>query len=135
MKKIIYIAFFVVLMLSMLGCHSAGGQFSAEAMTQISGDMTATLSFDPDPPAMMSPVEMTLMLTDSAGEAVDGAQVSYDLTMPAMTMPPNQPEASGQGNGEYQTEATFTMGGEWQADVTVVVNSETVNFTFDFEVQ
>ena len=135
MKKIIVFALFVILMLSMLGCRSTGSQSSAETLTQLSGDMTATLSFNPDPPVMMSPVEMTLMLTDSAGEAVDGAQVSYDLTMPAMPMPPNQPEASGQGNGEYQTEATFTMGGEWQADVEVVVNGETVNFTFDFKVQ
>lgn len=135
MKKLIYFALLFFLMFWLVGCNSSKGNSSSESIAQTSGGLTGKLSFDPDPPVMMSPVEMTLTLSDSNGNAVDGAQVSYDLTMPAMPMPPNQPEARGQGNGNYQTEATFTMQGEWQADVTVVVNGKTENFIFEFTVK
>jgi hypothetical protein len=130
LKRILFLSLLISALFSLAGCS----QPTIETMSQTHGGLTVELSFDPNPPAMMTSVEMTLVLKDSSGQPVDGAQVFYDLTMPAMKMPPNQPQAVGQGNGSYQTEATFTMGGQWQADVTVTVNGETVNFIFDFNV-
>jgi hypothetical protein len=131
MKKTFAWTFVLIIFLLLTACSKPAG----EALTQTQGDYTASLSFDPDPPVMMTAVGMSLTLEDGAGQPVEGARVSYDLTMPAMTMPPNQPTATEASSGIYETEATFTMGGEWQADALVVVNGDTVHFTFDFTVE
>lgn len=131
MKKTAVWTLILIVLLLLTACSkSAGG-----TLTQTQGDYTASLAFDPDPPAMMTAVGMSLTLEDASGQLVEGAEVSYDLTMPAMSMPPNQPTATEQGSGVYETEATFTMGGEWQADAMVDVNGDTVHFTFDFKVE
>ena len=135
MKKWAFLSLLAIISLFMAGCNGTSGQSAIGTLTQTNGNLTAELSFSPDPPGMMSAVEMTLTLTDSSGSPVEGAMVSYDLTMPAMRMPANQPEATDQGNGVYLAEATLTMGGDWQAAATVTVNGETVNFTFDFKVK
>ena len=135
MKKWSFLSILGIMSLFLAGCNGSSSQSAIGTLTQTNGDLSAELSFSPDPPGMMSAVEMTLTLTDSSGSPVEGAQVSYDLTMPAMRMPLNQPEATEQGGGVYLAEATFTMGGEWQTAATVTVNGETVDFTFDFKVE
>jgi len=134
MKKWINLFLLVFLMLVLTACGGSNDQATIGELTQTDGDLKAVLSFSPDPPGMMSAVQMTLTLTDSSGKPVEGAQVSYDLTMPAMPMPTNKPEATDQGNGVYLTTATFTMAGEWQAAATIIVNGETSEFSFDFKV-
>jgi hypothetical protein len=81
---------------------------------------------------MMEPVRLSLSLTDASGQAIESAQVAYDLTMPGMSMPPSRPQASNEGNGLYVAETTFTMSGDWRAEATVTYNAETTTFTFDF---
>jgi hypothetical protein len=83
----------------------------------------------------MDPVTLSLTLTDPNGQAIEGAQVAYDLTMPGMAMPPNQPQASDKGNGLYETGTTFSMSGDWRAEATVAYNGKTTTFTFDFSIK
>ncbi len=84
---------------------------------------------------MMKPVTLSLTLTDSKGNAIEGADVAYDLTMPGMTMPPNHPQATDKGKGLYQVDTTFTMSGDWHAEAAVTYKGVTTPFTFDFSVQ
>jgi nitrogen fixation protein FixH len=128
-KKVLIILF--LLLVTLTACS----QSSVGALTQSSEDMTGMLTFNPDPIDSMTPVTLSLQLTDSSGQAIDDAQVSYDLTMPAMSMPPNQPQATSQGNGLYTAQTTFSMSGEWQAAVTIVQGGNTTTLTFDFKVK
>jgi nitrogen fixation protein FixH len=131
MKRTLELSLILVILIFLSGC----GQQAAESLSQTSGNYSATLRFDPDPPALMTSEGMTLTLLDSDGQPVNGAEVGFDLTMPAMKMPPNQPSATARGNGIYQTEATFTMAGQWQVDAAVFLNGETIHFIFSFDVE
>ena len=84
---------------------------------------------------MMEPVTLSLSLTDLNGQAIESAQVAFDLTMPGMSMPPNQPQASDKGGGLYIAESTFTMSGDWRAQAAVILNGETTTFIFDFAIK
>jgi hypothetical protein len=128
-KKILIPLF--LLLISFTACS----QSNVGTLTQSSNDMTGALTFSPDPIDAMTPVTLSLQLTDSSGKAIDGAQVSYDLTMPAMKMPPNQPEATSQGNGLYTVETSFSMSGDWQAAVTIKQGNASTVLTFDFKVK
>ncbi len=131
MKVIRYLTFALLMLAVLTGC----GKSNVGTLTQSDGNIEGTLSFDPDPFDVMSPVTLSLQLVDANGKAIDNAQVSYDLTMPAMKMPPSQPQAASQGNGLYTTQTTFSMSGDWRADVTVVQGGETTTLTFDFKVK
>ena len=78
----------------------------------------------------MNPARITLTLTDNEGQAVAGARIRFDLTMPAMEMPENRAEAEETGPGSYQAEALFTMAGEWQIDAEVVLGEGQETLTF-----
>lgn len=128
-KKILIFLFLLIITLT--ACSKSG----LGALTQSSNNITGVLTFDPDPFEVMSPVTLSLQLTDATGQPINDAQVSYDLTMPAMKMPANQPQAIFQGEGLYTAQTTFSMSGEWQADVIVVQGSETTTLTFDFSIK
>jgi hypothetical protein len=65
---------------------------------------------------------------------VHNASVRYDLTMPGMTMPPNQPQANEKDKGVYETKAIFTMAGNWRCRAEVEVpGSVSLEFAFDFD--
>jgi len=84
---------------------------------------------------MMEPVALSLSLTGPGGETIKGAQVFYDLTMPGMVMPPNQPQAREEGQGVYLAKATFTMAGEWRVEATVSYGKQMATFAFDLSVE
>ena len=111
----------VALALLLLSC---GGNNTQE-FTQMQNEITATFSIAP----------ASLSLTVAKGQAIVGAQVAYNLTMPGMTMPPNQLQAMDEGNGLYTADATFTMSGDWRAEVTVDYGGELTIFNFDFSVK
>jgi hypothetical protein len=108
---------------------------SSQSYTQNKDGIVALFQLSPSSPVMMEPVSLSLSLTGSGGEPIEEAQVSYDLTMPGMTMPPNKPQARYEGRGVYMADATFTMAGEWRAQAVVIYGGETTTFTFDFSVQ
>ncbi|MCB2178284.1 FixH family protein [bacterium] len=114
----------------LFGC----GQTPTQDFTQTQNGITANFSMSPASPKMMEPVALSLILTDGNGQKIEGAQVLYDLTMPSMKMPPNQPQAQDVGNGLYDAQATFTMAGDWRAEATVTYDGEKTTFAFDFSI-
>jgi hypothetical protein len=130
-KSLLSLLTLVALTFSLSGC----GQTTTQDFTQTQNGITAVFSMTPNSPVMMKPVTLSLTLTDSKGNAIKGADVAYDLTMPGMTMPPNQPQATDKGKGVYQADATFTMSGDWHAEAAVTYKGVTTPFTFDFSVK
>jgi hypothetical protein len=110
-------------------------QTKTSEYTQTQNGITAVFSMSPETPTMMESVTLSLALTDISGQVIEGAQVTYDLTMPGMTMPPNQPQASEKGNGFYKANTTFTMAGDWRAEIAVDYGGETITFTFNFTIK
>ena len=110
-------------------------QHAVQEFTQTQNGITAVFSISPDSPTAMEPVTLSLKLTDASGKAIEGAQVAYDFTMPGMTMPPNQPQATDKRGGVYQADTAFSMSGDWRAEATIAYNGKTVPFTFDFSVK
>ena len=131
MKKTSYFIVVCMLTLFLAGC----GKSTPKEFSQTNGGLTASLSIAPYPPVVMEPATLRLTLTDAAGQMIDGARIAYDLTMPGMAMPPNQPQASGQGDGRYHADAIFTMSGKWRVQATVTHNGKEAVFTFDFSVK
>jgi hypothetical protein len=132
MKKYIFSLFVLAILIFLLfGC----GQATTNEFTQTRSGITAVFSMSPDAPATMEPVRLVLTLTDANDKAIDGSLVTYDLTMPGMSMPPNRPQATGKGKGLYEAQTIFTMSGDWRAEVTVTYKDEMIPFTFDFSVK
>jgi len=100
------------------------------SFTQTQDDLSARLVINPYPPSVMQATTLELLLQDTNGNSVSGVDVQFDLTMPAMEMPENQPVVIEGEGGNYKAEALFTMGGEWQIDATVERAGETTLFTF-----
>jgi hypothetical protein len=131
MKNTARLLLLIILVLFLTGCR----QDTSREVSQTSGGLTATLSIDPYPPVSMKPITLLLALSDAEGHTLDGAQIVYNLTMPGMEMPPNQPQASDEGGGLYRAETTFTMSGDWQVQAMVTRNGEPITFTFDISVK
>jgi hypothetical protein len=70
-------------------------------------------------PPLNASQELIVTLADGEGRPIDDADVYLDLTMPAMPMGTNRPEAEPQGQGRYRARTAYTMAGEWE--ITVVV--------------
>jgi len=129
MKK--HFLFLFLLTFTLAACQ----KYPAQKLTQTKNGMMAVFSMSPATPAMMDAVALTLNLRDANGQGIQGAQVTCDLTMPSMSMPPNQPQPTDAGNGMYTANTTFTMSGAWRAEVTVTYQGVTTPFTFDFSIR
>ena len=101
------------------GTGPTGATLRTTSASQQVGDLKVDLKLSPFPPAVRSQSTLEITLTNTAGQAVDNAQVLLDLTMPAMPMPPNRPEARSVGAGKYVATARLGMGGQWQIAVVV----------------
>ena len=106
------------------------GDLPQGTAAQQAGDMIVMIKLDPYPP-MVSMNEFTVTLTDAAGQAINDATVSLDLTMPAMHMPPNQPELPFVADGKYTGSAPFTMRGWWRIEVIITRGGQTQSAFFD----
>jgi nitrogen fixation protein FixH len=103
---------------------------SPGAETQTSGSLSATLRIVPSPPTPMEDAKLELTLRDPDQQPVSGASVVFDLTMPAMEMPANRPQATEEESGVYRADAIFTMAGAWQIRVEVSYQGEEDLFLF-----
>ena len=130
-KEFLSFLILVTLTFFLLSC----GKATTQEFTKTQNGITAVFTMKPTSPVTMKLVTLTLTLTDSKGKAIEGADVVYDLIMPGMTMPPNQPQATDKGKGIYQVDTTFTMSGKWSAETTVTYTGVTTPFTFDFSVK
>ena len=107
------------------------------AETLIESEMTdggkAVILFASSPLQSMTEIPFTLELKNNAGEMIKDAELTLDLTMPFMPMPPNNPKAAWQDNA-YRGTAIFTMAGAWQVNVDVNrPEAETEKIIFDIE--
>jgi hypothetical protein len=110
--------------------NACGATASPVVHTQTSGSLSATLEVLPFPPAPMEDTVLELALRDSDQRPVSGASVVFDLTMPAMEMPVNRPQATEEESGVYRANAIFTMAGEWQIRVAVSYQGQEEEFQF-----
>jgi hypothetical protein len=109
----------------------AGAGTPAATFSQKGTALTVSLSVDPFPPRPMRASSFTLTLVDAQGAPVSGATVTCDMTMPAMAMPMNRPAAKEQSPGMYTAEVLFTMAGDWEAGIQVVLpDGASETFTF-----
>jgi hypothetical protein len=122
----------VLIVLASLALNACGATASPAPYveTRVSGSLSATLRILPYPPVPMEETALELELRDDSGQALSGAAVHLDLTMPGMEMPANHPEVAEGGDGLYRAQAIFTMAGEWEIRVEVYHAGESVEFTF-----
>jgi len=92
--------------------------------------LTYELIVEAESPEVMKPLPVKLHIIDKDGVAINGAQLSCALTMPAMAMPTNMPPLKESDTpGEYKGIFLLTMGGLWHVELTMTCcggNTDTV---------
>jgi len=81
--------------------------------------ITATLV--PDPPRQ-GPETLTVTVRDDAGSPVEGAAVTVNTSMPAMSMMGPLVVASAAGGGTYKAHLTLQYATKWRFSVTAKSN-------------
>lgn len=124
-----------LVMLSVVMVASCGSATKAATergrFVKSGSEMSVTLQVDPFPPRSMREATFTITVTDPNGAALQGATVTCDMTMPAMPMPVNRPEALEVDPGVYAARVLFTMAGGWEAAVHVAPpDGQAETFTF-----
>lgn len=109
---------------------SVTGELPMGTAAQQSGGMIVVLSLNPYPPSV-GQGEFDVTLTDVSGRAINDADISLNLTMPAMRMPPNQPVMEFVSDGGYYTTAYYTMRGWWRIEVIITRGNEKQSVFFD----
>jgi hypothetical protein len=133
MRYRLLFVFLFIACLTATGC-SHNSSNNPLVLKQTSNGFTAQLTISQDPVPVMKETTLTLNLHDPDGQPVPNAAVRYDLTMPGMTMPPNQPQADEKDNGVYEAKTIFTMAGDWRCRAEAEVSGGvTLEFTFDFK--
>lgn len=97
--------------------------------------LTAVLAVEPASPRAMQPVVLELTLRGERGEAVEGAGVQFDLTMPGMTMPKDSLAAVADGLSAYRAQTLFSMSGDWRIEARVTSPRGTTAFSYDIKVK
>ena len=113
----------VVLCLSLAGCGRGGEAPAASREVVTTGEIGVTFASEPSPPAAGTN-SVSVAVTDKAGRPVENATVTIALSMPAMpamNMPAMRTDSrlSHQGAGLYRGTADLSMGGTWNAVVSV----------------
>lgn len=111
---------------------SCAGKTSLTENTAVQTGNQAELAITPLEPVSLQSTTLEIKLTSSQDTPIAGAVISLDLSMPAMTMPKNNPSVTESGNGLYQAEAVFTMPGEWL--IRAEIKTGTGIEVFDFPV-
>ena len=101
-------------------CTGCGAAATPQAVTgESAGGITARLSLSPEPAPVMKPLRLSVALADAGGQPIVDRAVSFDLSMPAMTMPPNRPKVAAVGGGVYEATTLLSRAGEWQLTVEI----------------
>jgi len=95
------------------------------------GNLNVTLAISPFPPGSFQNGSFDITLIDDKGQAVTDAQISLDLTMPGMWMPPSKPNAQAIGTGKYHATAFWTMRGLWQIEIIITRGNQKQSAFFD----
>ena len=98
-----------------------------------SASFVVRLSSNPTPP-LRGIGTLEAVVTDTKGQPINDARVSFDLDMTTMSHGKNIVAAAPQGNGRYVGQVRFMMPGPWRA-ITVVERpgqpAEQVRFDFN----
>lgn len=97
---------------------------AGNVLKQSTARLVGELLINPFPPQVRRSTGLKLTLRDSSGQPIKDAKVLFDLTMPSMRMPANQTVATITGDGIYEANVVFTMGGGW-AIAAVVTRGDT----------
>ena len=123
----------LLILLALLGLSSCGGSGSAagKLITQKRQIEQLTIALEaPEKPPLLAEQELVIVLTDQAGQPVDGAEVWLALVMPTMQHSPNEPDAVAAGPGRYKASALFTMVGNWNVEIHATVRGQEYIATF-----
>jgi YtkA-like len=100
-------------------CAGCAASPTPRVVGEGSGGVTARLALSPDPAPVMKPLQLSVTLADAGGQPIVDRAVSFDLSMPAMTMPPNRPPVTAAGDGVYEATTLLSMAGEWRLTVEI----------------
>jgi len=79
--------------------------------------LSLTVHISPTPPTV-APTRIIIILTDSLGAPVDGAEIRVEGNMSHAGMKPVLASAEAEGSGQYSVpDFTFTMAGDWTLTV------------------
>jgi hypothetical protein len=127
----------MILSVALIASCASATERTTEAATEAGhfaeagSQMSVTLQVDPFPPRSMREATFAITVTDPSGAPLQGAIVTCDMTMPAMPMPVNRPEAVEGDPGVYLAKVLFTMAGDWEAAVHVALpDGRAETFTF-----
>jgi hypothetical protein len=123
----------LAILLMLLGLSACGGAGSVTGKLvtrkQLVDQLTIALEA-PEKPPLLTEQELVIVLTDQAGQPVDGAEVWLALVMPTMRHSPNEPDAVAAGPGRYKASALFTMVGKWNVEIHATVRGQEYIATF-----
>lgn len=119
--------------LTLSGC--AHRQGSSPAALPANPNLQITLALRPSSPRQLDPEQFTVTLRDARGQRVSGADVTADLTMPAMEMGNNRVTLTPQAPGTYTGTGRFTMPGDWQVTIVSRRGADRAVQTFSKAVQ
>ena len=101
-------------------CAGCGASAAPQGIVgEGAGGVTARLSLSPEPAPVMKPLQLSVALVGAAGQPIVDRAVSFDLSMPAMAMPPNRPKVTAAGGGVYEATTLLSMAGEWRLSVEI----------------
>lgn len=127
----------IAIALIVAGCGSSpSSSSSATTLTPASssGDLTATMSFDPSPPKMGNET-ISISVKDAAGNAVKGAIVKATTNMPAMAMTGPALTFQDNGDGTYSTVANMNYQTKWVLDVKATASGKSGTAKFEQDVK
>lgn len=128
MKRQLYL-----LLVSLIWVLSACGSTAADAAIthqQTVGDLQIKLEH-PQQAFVLQDYDFKVNVSNTQGQAIDQATVYLNLDMPDMHMPPQQPLAQNNGNGNYSSTTLFSMEGTWHINVHVIYNGQEHIATFE----
>ena len=98
-----------------------------------SGDLLVWIFSDPNPPSRGDNT-LEALVTDSNGQPITDATISFDIDMTNMSHGRNVTAASSLGDGRYSAELHFLMPGPWRVIVGIERAGQTTTVRFDFMV-
>jgi YtkA-like len=98
-----------------------------------SGDLLVWISSNPTQPIRGDNI-LEALVTDSKGQPITDATVSFDINMTNMNHGKNVVTASSVGGGHYRGNIFFLMPGPWRVIVSVERAGQTSTVRFDFTV-
>lgn len=126
MKKFTLPTLLLVLTLALSACGAGGSQAAS--------DFKIAMTHNPNP-AVVGEVELSFLVTDQAGNPVEGATVGVMADHPAMSGMGMEGEATDMGSGTYAISAGFTDSGAWKVTATVKKGDKTATQVFDIEIK